>query len=132
MKTSLPAVSQPVLIVEDSPTQGLHLQALLREHGLRAICAWDGETGVKLAQQLHPGVIVLDMYLPDIDGLEVCRRLRRLPDTAHIPVIIFTRSNEPQIISDSFAAGITDFIPKDVFADAVLIETLRQIGFIAV
>jgi CheY-like chemotaxis protein len=131
MNTPPTAASKPVLIVEDSPTQGLHLQALLREHGLQTICAWNGEAGVKLAQQLHPGLIVLDMYLPDIDGREVCRRLRSAPDTAHIPVIIFTRSNDPQIINDSFAAGITDFIPKDVFADAVLIETLRQIGFIA-
>ncbi len=131
MNSTPNVTTKTVLVVEDSPTQGLHLQSLLQQYGLQVLCAWNGEAGVKLAQQVRPGLIVLDMYMPDINGLEVCRRLRSQATTADIPVIIFTRSNDPDIINESFAAGITDFIPKDVFADAVLIETLRQIGFIS-
>lgn len=119
-----------ILVVEDSPTQGLHLQALLRQHGLRAVCAWNGEEGITLAHQIRPDLVVLDMQMPDITGLEVCRRLKLAPDTAAVPVIIFTHDNKPDTVSASFESGAVDYIPKDVFADAVLVETLRQMGFI--
>lgn len=119
-----------ILVVEDSPTQGLHLQALLRQHGLTVVCAWNGEVGVALAHQIRPDLVVLDMHLPDITGLEVCRRLRLEADTAWVPIIIFTHSHDPDVVSESFKAGAVDYIPKDVFADAVLVETLRQMGLI--
>lgn len=119
-----------ILVVEDSPTQGMHLQALLRQHGLRVVCAWNGEVGITMAHQIRPDLMVLDMQMPDITGLEVCRRLKMAPDTAALPVIIFTHDNSPETVSASFESGAVDYIPKDVFADAVLVETLRQMGFI--
>lgn len=119
-----------ILVVEDSPTQGLHLQSLLRQHGLCAVCACDGEMGIKMAHQIQPDLMVLDMRMPDITGLEVCRRLKMAPDTAALPIIIFTHDNHPDTVSASFESGAIDYIPKDVFADAVLVETLRQMGFI--
>lgn len=124
------SISRIILVVEDSPTQGLHLQALLRQHGLRAVCAWNGEEGITMAHQIQPDLVVLDMQMPDITGLEVCRRLKMAPDTAAVPVIIFTHDNKPDTVSASFESGAVDYIPKDVFADAVLVETLRQMGFI--
>jgi DNA-binding response OmpR family regulator len=120
-----------VLLVEDSATQALHLQAVLEQQGLQVAWASDGRTGLQMAQQLHPDLIVLDLQMPDINGFQVCQQLKRdSPDTAAIPVIMFTRHDDPEAVVLGIQVGATDYIPKDAFADAVLLETLRQMGLI--
>lgn len=118
-----------ILVIEDSPTQGMYLQSFLQQHGFQALCAWNGKVGMSMAHQLQPGLIVLDMQMPDMSGLEVCRRLKQANDTTNIPIIIFTSNQDPDMITQSMASGAADYIPKDVFANSVLLETLRRIGF---
>jgi CheY-like chemotaxis protein len=119
-----------ILVVEDSPTQALHVQALLEREGVRVVLAGDGPEGIALAQRAHPDLVILDMQLPGMNGLQVCSELKRMPATAEIPVILFTRHDDPEMIAMGLQSGIVDYIPKDVFADAVLLETLRQMGLI--
>jgi len=119
-----------ILIVEDSTTQALHLQALLEEAGLHVIWAPDGQAGVKMAHQALPDLVVLDVQLPDMNGFQVCQDLKSQNDTRHIPVIMFTRHDDPEAVVLGLQTGVDDYIPKDAFADAVLIETLRQMGLV--
>ena len=119
-----------ILIVEDSTTQALHLQALLEEAGLQVIWAPDGQAGVKMAHQALPDLVVLDVQLPDMNGFQVCQDLKSQNDTRHIPVIMFTRHDDPEAVVLGLQTGVDDYIPKDAFADAVLIETLRQMGLV--
>jgi CheY-like chemotaxis protein len=118
------------LVVEDSPTQAIHLQELLKNTGIQVFCATNGNMGLRMASQLRPDVIILDIQMPDINGFEVCKILKSSPETAHIPVILFTRDDTPEAIQLGLEYGAVDYIPKDAFADAVLIETLRQMGII--
>ena len=120
-----------ILVVEDSPTQALHVQALLQQHGLRVMCAGDGRAGVRIARQSRPDLILLDLQMPDMNGFQVYQELKKSGDTAAIPVILFTCRDDPEAVVMGIESGITDYIPKDAFADAVLIETLRQMGLIA-
>jgi DNA-binding response OmpR family regulator len=122
--------SKTILIVEDSATQALHLQALLEEAGLQVIWAQNGQAGVKMARQAQPDLVVLDVQLPDMNGFQVCQDLKSRNDTRHIPVIMFTRHDDPEAVVLGLQSGVVDYIPKDAFADAVLIETLRQMGFV--
>ena len=119
-----------ILIVEDSTTQALHLQALLEEAGLQVIWAPDGQAGVKMAHQALPDLVVLDVQLPDMNGFQVCQDLKSQNDTQHIPIIMFTRHDDPEAVVLGLQTGVIDYIPKDAFADAVLIETLRQMGLV--
>ncbi|MBS1245385.1 MAG: response regulator receiver protein [Chloroflexi bacterium] len=119
-----------ILIVEDSTTQALHLQALLEEAGLQVIWAPDGQAGVKMAHQALPDLVVLDVQLPDMNGFQVCQDLKSQNDTRHIPIIMFTRHDDPEAVVLGLQTGVVDYIPKDAFADAVLIETLRQMGLV--
>jgi len=119
-----------ILIVEDSTTQALHLQALLEEAGLHVIWAPDGQAGVKMAHQALPDLVVLDVQLPDMNGFQVCQDLKSQNDTRHIPIIMFTRHDDPEAVVLGLQTGVVDYIPKDAFADAVLIETLRQMGLV--
>ena len=79
---------------------------------------------------LHPDVIILDIQMPEINGFEVCKMLKASPDLAEIPVILFTRWDASEAVQLGLEYGAIDYIPKDAFADAVLIETLRQMGIV--
>jgi twitching motility two-component system response regulator PilH len=119
-----------ILVVEDSPTQAMHLQALLEQAGLEVILAFDGRTGLQAAQETHPDLVVLDIQMPEMNGFQVCRQLKDTRTTADIPIIMFTRHDEEEAVVLGLQTGAVDYIPKDAFADAVLLETLRQMNFI--
>jgi CheY-like chemotaxis protein len=116
-----------ILIVEDSPVQALMLQHLLEQQGLKVFRACDGQSGLTMARQRMPDAILLDVNMPDMDGFEVCRRLQGDADTSHIPIIMLTAYNSPPTLRRSIFLGAIDFIPKDDFTNAVLLETLRQL-----
>jgi len=119
-----------VLVIEDSPTQALHTNAVLERSGVQAICATTGLMGLNLSRQIHPDLIVLDIQLPDVDGFEICKQIKADPDTYEIPVIMLTRNDALDSLQKGIECGADDYIPKDAFADAVLLETLRQMGIL--
>ena len=120
-----------ILVVEDSPTQALHLQALLEQAGLEVTVATDGQMGLELACDLHPALIILDVELPKMNGLEVCEQLKGAPDTSDIPIIMLTNHGDREaFIVFSQNLGVVDYIVKDAFADAILLEMLRHMGLI--
>jgi CheY-like chemotaxis protein len=129
-RSTAKTVSGTVLVIEDSPTQAMHVQTLLGDAGLNVVLAADGREGVQLAQQLLPDLIILDMQLPKMNGFQVCDQVKRKQETRHIPVILFTRHNDPEMATLGIQSGAIDYIPKDAFGDAVLLETLRHIGLI--
>ncbi len=122
--------SKVILVVEDSPTQALHLQTLLEAQGLRVLLASDGKMGLRMAREELPDLVVLDMLMPEMDGSEVCRVLKTAPQTQNIPIIMFTASEDQETMVDVLQLGVVDFILKDVFADAILLGTLQQMGMI--
>jgi CheY-like chemotaxis protein len=126
------ADQKTILIIEDSRTQFLHLQLLLEEHGLQVAWAETGRKGVDTARELQPDLIILDLRLPDIDGLQVAEqlRLKSKPAIASIPIILMTRYGDTELIQQALQIGVNEYIPKDAFADAVLVETLRRMGLI--
>ena len=119
-----------ILIVEDSPVQALAVLRLLEHRGLRILCASNGEAGLDMARQNLPAIILLDIQMPGIDGLEVCRLLQADALTAQIPIILLTTQSDSDTIRKGFNDGAVDFIPKDAFYDITLIETLKHLKII--
>ena len=128
--TGIEETVSTVLLVEDSTTQALHFQGLLEESGASVLWASDGESGLEMAEQHKPDIIILDIQLPKMNGFEVCQRLKEMSATSEIPVIMLTRFDEAESVVQGLQAGAIDYIPKDAFAGAVLLETLRQMGLI--
>jgi CheY-like chemotaxis protein len=116
-----------VLIVEDSPAQALVLQQVLEQEGLQVLWAPNGRIGVAMAQQQMPDAIVLDIEMPEMNGFEVCRRLKENIRTSRIPIVMLTIRTDPSALMQGIDLGAIDFIPKDAFSESVLIETLRQL-----
>ncbi|MGD8793092.1 MAG: response regulator [Anaerolineae bacterium] len=122
--------AKTILVVEDSTTQALHLRTLLEQQGLDVLWARDGVEGIEIAHRETPNLIVLDIQMPEMNGFEVCQRLKEAEPTAAIPIIMFTRYDDAQSVMSGLEKGAVDYIPKDAFAEAVLLETLRQMGFL--
>jgi CheY-like chemotaxis protein len=119
-----------VLIVEDSPTQAAQLRALLMANNLTVQTAADGLEGLRHAEDSLPDLVILDLELPGMSGIEVAKSLKANTRTRDIPIILFTRHDSPDVMAMGLEHGIVDFIPKDVFAKIVLLETLKHMGII--
>ena len=113
-----------VLVIEDSPTQAQQLGVILTAHGLQVLIADDGLKGLQLVDERHPDLVVLDVNLPTMDGYQVCKRLKRDPNTAHIPVVMLTSAASASATVQGLDVGADDYIPKDSFATENLLATI--------
>jgi len=100
------------LIVEDHPEQADLVSRILRLRDYQPILAEDGESGLRLARERHPDVMLLDLMLPDINGFDVCRRLRTDPVTRLIPVVMLTALNDVQHRVHGFRVGANAYLAK--------------------
>lgn len=106
-----------VLLIEDEPQMRRFLRALLQGSGYRLVEAETGAEGVTLAAQHNPDIVLLDLGLPDLDGLEVTRRIR---EWAHLPVIVLSaRGKEGDKIA-ALDAGADDYLTKPFGAGELL------------
>ena len=99
-----------VLIVEDNPLNMKLFAAMLTAEGYRVLEAPDGPSGLDLAHRRHPDLIVLDVKLPGMSGLEVAQSLKAAPDTADIPILATSAFTAPEDIERVRAAGCDGFM----------------------
>lgn len=107
-------MAHKILVVEDNPQNMKLVMMMLRPHGYSLIGASDGEEALGMAEREKPDLIIMDIQLPGIDGLEVTRRLRQLPLFQHVPIIAVTayamKGDEEKIL----AAGCDAYLSKPV------------------
>ncbi|NIO10129.1 MAG: response regulator, partial [Deltaproteobacteria bacterium] len=83
--------SRPILIVEDEKKTASLVALYLEREGFKTLTASDGETGLALAKQHDPKFVILDLMLPNVDGWEICKELRK---TSNVPILILTAREE--------------------------------------
>lgn len=108
-----------VLIVEDEPEANRLLCRLVQLKGCRTESALDGAAALEIALREPPDLIFLDLMLPDVDGLALCRRFKSLADTAKTPVVVVTARLSEENRAQSFAAGADVFISKPYLPDEI-------------
>ena len=101
-----------ILIADDEPHVVELVRVTLEDERVRVIEAPDGVTALALADELEPELIFLDVNLPDLSGLEVCRRLRRHPRLAGSSIVMLTAAAQQEDISRGLAAGATQYLTK--------------------
>ena len=100
------------LIVEDHPDQAEMVAKLLKLRDFEPFVASDGETGLDLAHKIVPDVVLLDLMLPDINGFDVCRRLRSDPATMLTPVVMLTALSDQENRLQGFRVGANAYVTK--------------------
>ena len=131
--SQLPVLSQPlILAVDDDEDNLVLLTEVLEAMKCSVITATQGQTALKLAQNCQPDLILLDVMLPDVNGLEVVHHLRQNPQTMTIPVIAVTAMARAEDQERVLLAGCDNYISKPYMLDdlEVLVRSyLDQIPF---
>jgi type IV pilus assembly protein PilB len=109
-----------VLVVDDDEDLGQVLESMLASEGYAVMRASSGEEALRLAARHRPHLVVLDMILPDKSGIEVCRELRRLPQTSLVPVMFLTGKTDADTEVAVFDAGADDYVAKPVDHDRLV------------
>lgn len=118
-------MSAKILIVDDDPITLSWLQAILEREGYAVRAASHGELALQQIAQDPPDLVVLDLILPDIDGLEVLRRLRQDPARRDLRVVILSVRGRAEDIVAGLRTGADDYVPKRPGADIELISKIR-------
>ncbi len=103
-----------ILLVDDNPTNLDILQARLAAHNYAILRATDGEEALAIAKEKQPALILLDIMMPKMDGIEVCRRLRGDPSLPFIPIIMVTSKADSKDIVAGLEAGADEYLTKPV------------------
>ncbi|MES9843684.1 MAG: response regulator [Candidatus Sedimenticola sp. PURPLELP] len=111
-KRTIPEEGTQVLVVDDSRTAQRYLSAMLNQGRFDTMVAEDGETGINLAKIAHPDLILMDVFMPGINGFQATRKLREDPETHDIPIIMISGNSEGMDHIWGLKMGANDFIAK--------------------
>ncbi len=125
-RVSLPTSGRAtILVIDDNADIVALFQRYLGGHEVSVVGATDGEEALRLAVELQPQAITLDVMMPNQDGWEILHRLKSSPDTQHIPVIVCSVLDEPQL---ALAMDASDTITKPVSQVGLLAVLQRWMG----
>ena len=115
-----------ILVIEDDEDILEAIEYNFTKEGYQILCATTGEEGLRLSRDRQPALILLDLMLPGMDGLEVCRTLKSNPVTEPIPVVMLTAKGEESDIVTGLELGADDYITKP-FSPRVVLARVRAV-----
>lgn len=116
-----------ILIVEDDTfLAGIYANKFERE-GFEVLLSVDGEHGLQTAQKEKPGVILLDVLLPKLDGFEVLEKLKASPATRGIPVVLLTNLGQKEDVDKGLKLGAADYLIKAHFMPAETVDKVKKV-----
>jgi len=118
-----------ILLVDDSSTQRMASRMLFGnqpDYGLISAC--DGKEGVETAIRERPDLILMDVEMPRMNGLEACKLIKENPLTKHIPVILLTMRSEEPYVRQGYASGCSDFLTKPMNEQKLTAVIKKHLG----
>ena len=111
------AVGITVLVVDDAADNRILISLSLQSEGFRVLTAGDGEEAIKVASLARPDLILMDIAMPDVDGLTATRRIRELPELQHVPIVALTAFNTSGFQRAAYEAGCDAYMTKPLDFD---------------
>ncbi len=121
-----PTAPKKVLVVEDEPDILQLVKLYLEKDGYRVVTASTGTAALKEVKAERPDLVVLDLMLPELDGLEVCKRIRTAPETALLPIIMLTAKAEESDTVIGLELGADDYVTKP-FSPKALVARVKAL-----
>lgn len=109
-----------ILVVDDNPQNIQIVGNLLRGKGYELGIALNGVDALKFLEQRHPDLILLDIMMPEMDGLQLCKTIKANRRVSHIPIIFLTAKSEPEDVVKGFDAGGVDYVTKPFISSELL------------
>jgi len=116
-----------ILIVDDAADNLAVLRTMMLRQGYQTFVATSGERALEIAQRIQPDLVLLDVVLPGLSGLETCRRMKAHPATARIPVIFMSARGETEDVVAGFDTGAADYIAKPLRMEEVCARVRAQL-----
>ena len=117
-----------ILVVEDDADARDLISHLLERQGYEVLATSGGAQALDLLRETTVDVILLDVMMPEVDGLEVCRRLRRSPETAAIPVVLLTALDDMETRAAGMHLGVSEFLTKPIVKEELYRRVATQVG----
>ncbi len=121
-----------ILVVDDQPINVQLLKRKLEREGMAVATAYSGQEALDLIKKDQPDLILLDVMMPDMDGIEVCTRLQASPETRAIPVIFITARTSKEGKIEGLGVGAVDYITKPIDLDETLARVQTQLRFVTI
>ena len=121
-----------ILIVDDTPANLDLLRNILAPAGYQIFFATSGESALRVATEVLPNLILLDVMMPRMDGFEACRRLRSTAATSTIPIIMVTTRGEPVNVEAGYDSGCSDYVTKPINSVELLAKVRHHMAPAAV
>jgi CheY-like chemotaxis protein len=121
-----------ILVVDDQPINVQLLKRKLEREGMQVAAAYSGQEALDLVQQEKPELILLDVMMPEMDGIQVCQRLQADEDTRSIPIIFVTARSSKEGKLEGLGVGAVDYITKPIDLDETLARVQTQLRFAAI
>lgn len=116
------AIRPMILVVDDDDFQHKIVNKLLESENYRLVFAGGGVEALNILRKMQPDLILMDIMMPDLDGIETTRRLKTIPQFANVPVIMVTGKSEGSAVRDSIKAGAANFVVKPFDRDTLLVK----------
>lgn len=112
-----------ILVIDDDTAITELMSMLLKTFGFEVLTTNIGEEGIRLAREANPNVILLDLMMPDLDGWQVCKEIRK---TSSVPILILSAINDPRMVASVLDVGADDFLVKPV-PSGVLVANIKKL-----
>ena len=121
-------VQPMVMMVDDDVFQHITVSRLLKDEGYRLVFVTSGIEALNMLRKIHPDLILMDLSMPDMDGLEVVRRMKGVVRFANIPIIMITGKSEENVVTESMKVGAIDFMVKPFGREALIEKIAKVLG----
>jgi len=117
-----------VLLVDDTETVLFFEKTLLKGHRLNLVTAKNGRMAIDLIASRRPDLVLMDIQMPELNGIEACRAIKANPETRNIPVVMVTTKGEAAMMEEAFRAGCDDYITKPIDRITLLAKVKKFTG----
>jgi CheY-like chemotaxis protein len=121
-----------ILVVDDQPINVQLLKRKLEREGIEVTAAYNGAEALEIVKKIKPDLILLDVMMPDMDGIEVCQRIQNDEATRSIPIIFVTARTSKEGKLEGLGVGAVDYITKPIDLDETLARVQTQLRFVAI
>lgn len=117
-----------IMVVDDSATARKHISLMLERDGFtNLVMANDASDALGIIESDEPDLFILDVLMPGMDGIELCKQIRSLPEFSQTPVIIVSALGDPQSVGNGFDAGADDYLSKPIVQYDLVMKVRRML-----